>query len=147
MHACSPAEQELHHSQSCDSAGGAVLDNSAPSSPRGQMMQSRGTFASVQRSRGLSTGPVSAVRAPAQASRYPNDQRYTLPRAPTHTPVTHVNPDWHLPPSSGTQTYLSSVKLARADFNNSLLKVELACLCSCVCVATCIYHSALIYHV
>ncbi|GAA6110041.1 uncharacterized [Tachysurus ichikawai] len=59
------AEQELHHSQSCISAGGAVLNNSELSSPRGQMMQSCGTFASVHCSRGPSTGPVSAVRAPA----------------------------------------------------------------------------------
>lgn len=151
MHACSPAEQELHHSQSCDSAGGAVLNNSALSSPWGQMMQSRGTFASVQRSRGLSTGPVSAVRAPAQASRCPNDQRHTLPRAPTHTPVTHVSPDWHLPPSSGTQTYLNSAKLARADLNNSLFKAELVSLCSsvqvCVCVCRHLYfHNDIIVH-
>jgi len=58
------AVQELHHSQHWYSIGGAVLNNSRCSSPRGLMMQSIAEFASVQCS---STLPESKV-CPAHVS-------------------------------------------------------------------------------
>lgn len=106
--------------------------------------------------------PEGRARARCQPSEPPRKPhaalmtRDTLPRAPTHTPVTHVSSDWHLPPSSGAQTYQNSAKLARADFNNSLFKTELVCLCGSVqvCVCVCVlppvsphwYHSYIICH-
>lgn len=43
-----PCWEELHHSQLWFSIGGAVLNNSRCSSPRGLMMQSMAEFASLQ---------------------------------------------------------------------------------------------------